>query len=96
MNTKLQTSKSEPTIPSEVKTKPKKEEEEKQEEGSEEESEEHVFEQIIESALADKIDMYFGIVETEDGQYKMGNKSVEVNGNDIIIEGMRYKGTPGP
>ena len=98
LNSKLQASKqeSEPTIPSEVKTEPKKEEEEEVgEEGREEQPEENVFEQLIESAPADKIDEYFGIVETEDGQHKMGNKTVELHGNDITIEGTHYKGTPG-
>ena len=100
LNSKLQASKqeSEPTIPSEVKTEPKKEEEEveeEEEEGREEQPEENVFEQLIESAPADKIDEYFGIVETEDDRYKMGNKTVELHGNDITIEGTHYKGTPG-
>ena len=97
LNSKLQASKqeSEPTIPSEVKTEPKKEEEEVEEEGREEQPEENIFEQLIESAPADKIDEYFGIVETEDDRYKMGNKTVELHGNDITIEGTHYKGTPG-
>ena len=100
LNSKLQASKqeSEPTIPSEVKTEPKKEEEEEvgeAEEGREEQPEENIFEQLIESAPADKIDEYFGIVETEDDRYKMGNKTVELHGNDITIEGTHYKGTPG-
>ena len=100
LNSKLQPSKqeSEPTIPSEVKTEPKKEEEEEEEveeEGREEQPEENIFEQLIESAPADKIDEYFGIVETEDDRYKMGNKTVELHGNDITIEGTHYKGTPG-
>ena len=100
LNSKLQASKqeSEPTIPSEVKTEPKKEEEEveeEEEEGREEQPEENIFEQLIESAPADKIDEYFGIVETEDDRYKMGNKTVELHGNDITIEGTHYKGTPG-
>ena len=100
LNSKLQASKqeSEPTIPSEVKTEPKKEEEEveeEEEEGREEQPEENIFEQLIESAPADKIDEYFGIVETEDDRYKMGNKIVELHGNDITIEGTHYKGTPG-
>ena len=105
LNSKLQSSKhkSEAAIASEVKTDPKKEEEEEEEEkegeeeeeGREEEPEENVFEQLIENAPADKIDEYFGIVETEDGQYKMGNKIVALHGNDITIEGTRYKGTPG-
>ena len=100
LNSKLQPSKqeSEPTIPSEVKTEPKKEEEEEEEveeEGREEQPEENIFEQLIESAPADKIDEYFGIVETEDARYKMGNKIVELHGNDITIEGTHYKGTPG-
>ena len=98
LNSKLQASKqeSEPTIPSEVKTEPKKEEEEEVgEEGREEQPEENIFEQLIESAPADKIDEYFGIVETEDDRYKMGNKTVELHGNDITIEGTHYKGTPG-
>ena len=100
LNSKLQPSKqeSEPTIPSEVKTEPKKEEEEVEEveeEGREEQPEENIFEQLIESAPADKIDEYFGIVETEDDRYKMGNKTVELHGNDITIEGTHYKGTPG-
>ena len=92
LNTKLQTSKSEPTTSPEVKTEPKKEDEEEE---IKEDPEENVFEQIIENAPADKIDRYFGIVRTKDGQYKMGNKIVDINGNDIIIEGTRYKGTPG-
>ena len=97
LNSKLQSSKhkSEAAIASEVKTEPKKEEEEEKEEEGEEESEENVYEQLIENAPADKIDEYFGIVETEDGQYKMGNKFVELNGNDITIESAHYKGTPG-
>ena len=100
LNSKLQPSKqeSEPTIPSEVKTEPKKEEEEEvgeAEEGREEQPEENIFEQLIESAPADKIDEYFGIVEIEDDRYKMGNKTVELHGNDITIEGTHYKGTPG-
>ena len=100
LNSKLQASKhkSEAAIVPEVKTEPKKEEEEEvgeTEEGREEQPEENVFEQLIENAPADKIDEYFGIVETEDGQYKMGNKIVALHGNDITIEGTRYKGTPG-
>ena len=99
LNSKLQASKhkSEAAIVPEVKTEPKKEEEEvgETEEGREEQPEENVFEQLIENAPTDKIDEYFGIVETEDGQYKMGNKIVALHGNDITIEGTRYKGTPG-
>ena len=94
LNTKLQTSKSEPTTSPVVKTEPKDEEGEEEEE-IKEEPEENVFERIMEFATIDKLDPYFGIVTTEDGQYKMGNKIVNINGNDIIVEGTRYKGTYG-
>ena len=32
---------------------------------------------------------------TEDGHYKMGNKIVELNGNNITSEEKHYKGAPG-
>ncbi len=42
----------------------------------------------------DKLDKYFGIV-MEDGRYKMGNKYVQVDGTDLIIDHKRYTGTKG-
>ena len=39
-------------------------------------------------------DVVFGFRE-QDGDYMMGNKKFDVDGNDIIIGDTRYKGTPG-
>ena len=42
-----------------------------------------------------KVDKYFGIVKDHYGHYKMGDKIVNINGEDIIVEGKSYKGTQG-
>ena len=93
LNAKLQTPKSEPTTSAEVKTEQVKKEEEEE---IKEDPGTNAFEQIIENAPSDKLDKYFGIVKTEDGQYKMGDKLVLIDdNNDIIIGRTRYEGTPG-
>ena len=42
-----------------------------------------------------KVDKYFGIVKDRYDHYKMGDKIVHINGEDIIVEGKSYKGTQG-
>ena len=44
--------------------------------------------------LEEDVDMVFGIHAGE-GIWKIGNKKVTFNGNDLIIEGNTYKGTRG-
>ena len=56
----------------------------------------NTFEQIVEGAPQDKLDDYFGIVRTKDGKYRMGNETVQIDNGDIIVkETTRYKGTTG-
>ena len=38
---------------------------------------------------------YYGIVRNEHDQLIMGDKQVHVDGNDIVVDDVVYKGTPG-
>ena len=43
-----------------------------------------------------KLDKYFGIQQTDEGQYMMGDKEVLVDeSSNIHVDGIEYKGTPG-
>ena len=94
LNTKLQTSKSEPKPEPEPAPEPELEPEPE----PEPEPEEHyknIFEQLVEETSPEKLDDYFGIEETEDNEYAMGDKIVQLSGNDIYVDDIHYKGTPG-
>ena len=80
LNTKLQTSKSEPET---VESEPEVEEKES------------IFEEIVRDTPLEKLDGYFGILLTNDNQYAMGDKIVQLSGNDITVEDTHYQGTPG-
>lgn len=82
LNTKLQTSKSEPKPEPEPEPEP-------------EEHYENIFEQLVEETSPEKLDDYFGIVVTEANEYAMGDKIVQLSGNDINVDDIHYKGTPG-
>ena len=81
------------------KRKKRKEEEEVQpkdaEEEEEEEEEENILDEIWKEVSSDKLDTYFGIIQTADGHYRMGVKDIYVEGNDILVDGTRYVGTRG-
>jgi len=92
LNTKLQTPKSEP----EPEPKPEPESEPEPEPEPEQQDEKpNIFEQMIQEISFDKLDDYFGIVQTEDDQYLMGDKIVQITGNDITVDDIHYKGTSG-
>ena len=42
-----------------------------------------------------EVDMSFGIRFDADGEMRMGNKVVTFEGDDLIIDGVKYTGTPG-
>ena len=50
------------------------------------------MEKIVAETGKEKIDDYFGIRLTKDNEYVMGDKTVEVIGNDIIVDDIPYKG----
>ena len=54
-----------------------------------------MYEEVMKKQPESNIDRYFGIVLDEEGGYIMGNKTVQVVGNDIVVDGDTYKGTPG-
>ena len=69
--------------------------EEKEEEGKKDEKI-NILEQLYHQVSYDKLDEYFGIIRTVDNHFMMGDKKVEVEGDDIIVDGTtRYKGTNG-
>jgi len=41
------------------------------------------------------IDSYFGIQRMENGTLMMGNKIIQMDGNDIVVDDVKYNGTPG-
>ena len=50
---------------------------------------------MIKETGNEKRDDYFGIVLTKNNEYVIGDKTVEVIGNDIIVDDTHYKGTAG-
>ena len=84
LNTKLQTVKSEPEVKPELEPEPESDEEKS-----------NIFEEIVQKTSEEKLDDYFGIVMSEDEQYIMGDKIIQISGNDIIADGVHYRGTPG-
>ena len=44
---------------------------------------------------ASNIDRYFGISVDEKREYLMGDKVIEIPGDDIVVDDVTYKGTPG-
>ena len=83
LNTKLQSSKSEPEAVEQLESEPEVEEKES------------IFEEIVRDTPLEKLDDYFGILLAEDNRYVMGDKTVQLSGNDIIVEDTHYQGTPG-
>ena len=44
----------------------------------------------------ENLDLNFGLnTQNEERKYKIGDKSVDFDGDDIVVEGERFKGTPG-
>ena len=84
LNTKLQN----PKYVSEAEPKSEPESESDEEKSN-------IFEEIVQETSEEKLDDYFGIVMSEDEQYVMGDKIVQISGNDIVVDGVHYKGTPG-
>ena len=80
LNTKLQSSKSEPKAVEQAESEPEVEEKES------------IFEEIVRDTPLEKLDDYFGILLTEDNRYVMGDKTVQLSGNDIIVEDTHYQG----
>ena len=66
-----------------------------EEEEEEEKEEVNILEEIWKEVSSDKLDTYFGIIQTSDGHYRMGAKHIYVEGNDILVDGTRYVGTHG-
>ena len=88
LSTKLQTVKPEP----EINPKP----EPKSESDSEtDERKSDIFEEIVQETSEEKLDEYFGIVLSGDNEYLMGDKIVQIYGNDIVVDGVQYRGSPG-
>ena len=71
------------------------EEEEVQSKDAKEAEEVNILEEIWEQVSDDKLDAYFGIIQTTDGSYRMGSRRIYVEGNDILVDGTRYIGTRG-
>ena len=84
LNTKLQTDKPEPEVKPELEPEPESDEEKS-----------NIFDEIVQKTSEEKLDDYFGIVLSEDEQYIMGDKIIQISGNDINVDDIHYKGTPG-
>jgi hypothetical protein len=69
--------------------------EEKVEDEDEDEEKLTIYEKLMQDK-AKNMDKYFGILyNTENNEYVMGNKIVQLEGDDIVVDGNTYKGTPG-
>ena len=77
------------------------EDEEIDENGEDEEDEEEkkltMYQKLMQNKTKkDKnIDHYFGISYDNNGKYHMGNKTIELLGDDIVVDDVKYKGTLG-
>ena len=60
----------------------------------EEPEKDDVVQMFYDKVPEEKLDKYFGIVK-EDDRYKMGNKYVQVDGIDLLVDHKRYTGTKG-
>ena len=60
-----------------------------------EESKQKFFEELRANIGWDKLDEYFSIVQLDDGRYQMGSEIVQVDNEDIVVGGTRYRGTTG-
>ena len=70
--------------------------EEVDEDGEDEENKElTMYEEIMKKQPESNVDNYFGILVDEEGRYLMGNKVIKISGDDIVVDGVTYKGTPG-
>ena len=70
-----------------------KSEEEKEEEEKEEEPK--MYQKLLQGQAETSMDEYFGISVNNENEYMMGDKVIELSGNDIIVDDVTYTGTPG-
>ena len=54
-----------------------------------------IYEKLMKKIPESKIDPYFGISYNAKGEFFMGKTNVEILGDDIIVDGVTYKGTLG-
>ena len=55
-----------------------------------------MYQKLMQTERKANIDRYFGISHNpENNEYVMGNKTVQVEGDDIVVDGDTYKGTSG-
>lgn len=60
-----------------------------------EEEEPKMYEKLMQGEAETNVDDYFGISVNKENEYMMGDKVIELSGNDIIVDGVTYTGTPG-
>ena len=53
-----------------------------------------MYDEVMKKQPNSNVDNYFGLLVYDD-KYVMGNKVVELSGDDILVGDTRYKGTPG-
>ena len=85
LNAKLQS----PTVKTESEPETKSEEEE------EEKEEPKMYEKLLQGQAETSMDNYFGITINKENDYMMGDKVIELSGNDIIVGDVTYTGTLG-
>ena len=86
LNAKLQS----PTVKTESEPETKSEEEEE-----EEKEEPKMYEKLLQGQAETSMDNYFGITINKENDYMMGDKVIELSGNDIIVGDVTYTGTLG-
>ena len=59
------------------------------------EEEPKMYQKLLQGQAETNIDNYFGISVNAENEYMMGDKVIELSGNDIIVDDVTYKGTPG-
>ena len=87
LNAKLQS----PAVKTESEPEIKSEEEAK----VEEEEEPKMYQSLINEVSREKMDPYFSISLNKEEEYMIGDKVIELSGNDIIVDDVTYTGTPG-
>lgn len=60
-----------------------------------EEEEPKMYQKLMQGESETSMDDYFGISVNKENEYMMGDKVIELSGNDIIVDDVTYTGTPG-
>ena len=54
-----------------------------------------MYQKLMQEEAELNMDEYFSISRNTENEYVMGDKVIELSGNDIVVDDVAYTGTPG-